>query len=81
MYVGLHQSTQGSINHPVPLDGVLARKTLRDDAYLEVASAVLRSDVAGVAAAIIDDLQLFGLEGRCESVSNQCSTFGSHGWT
>jgi hypothetical protein len=69
MNVGLHQRAERSIDHPVALDGSLARKSTRENSHLEVAAPIARSCVSSMAAAIVDDLELFGLERRLEPAS------------
>jgi hypothetical protein len=79
--VGLHQGPQRSIDHAVPFDGLLADESARTNAHLKVAAAVTGSGMAGVAAAIVDHVELVGLKGRLEASANQGDAFRGHGAT
>jgi hypothetical protein len=81
MNVRLHQRAKRSIDHPMALDGPLARKTTRENPYVEMAAAVTRSGVSDVAMAIVDDLELFRLELCFELASNQRYALSGHGAT
>jgi hypothetical protein len=81
MNVGLHQRAQGSIDHPMTIDGSLTCKATRENAHLEMAAAVARSGMSGVAAAIVDDLELLGLELGFELASYHRDALGGHGAT
>jgi hypothetical protein len=79
--VGLHQRAQSSIDHAMALDGSLARKAARKNAYLEMAAAVTGAGVPGMAAAVVDDIELLGVERGFELASYQRDALGRHGAT
>jgi hypothetical protein len=81
MNVGLHQRAERGIDHPMAFDGSLTRKATRKDAHLEMASAVARSGVASMAAAIVDNVELLGVELRLKLASYQRDALGGHGAT
>src|SRR5688572_16178779 len=79
--VGLHQRAQSSIDHAMALDGALAGKATRENAHLEMPAAVARPRVSDMATAVVDDLELFGVELRFELASDQRDALGGHGAT
>lgn len=81
MNIGLHQRTEGSIDHPVALNGSLACKATREDAHLKMPSAVARPRMPRMAVAIVHDVELLGFERRFESTPNQRDALYGQGAT
>jgi hypothetical protein len=70
MYVGLHQRTERSIDHPVSLDGSLPGEMMRSNADVEMTATIARTGMAGMTTAVVDDFELIGLERGLETPAN-----------
>jgi hypothetical protein len=81
MNVGLHQRAERSIDHPMALDGSLARKATRENPNLKMPAPIARSCMSSMATAIVYYLELLGVELRLEPASYQLDALGRHGAT
>jgi hypothetical protein len=70
MYVGLHQRTERSIDHPMALNRSLACKVARKNAHLKMPPAVACPGMPHMAMTIVHDLELLGFERCFESTAN-----------
>jgi hypothetical protein len=64
VYIRLHERAERSIYHPVSLQSLRPCEAVGHNSDLEVAPAVLRTCVACVPMAIVDDVERKWLEGR-----------------
>src|SRR5688572_20626986 len=79
MNVGLHQRAERSIDHPMALDGPFAGEMPRANPHVEVAATVARTGMARMATAVVDDLELIGLERGLEAPADQRDALGALG--
>ena len=76
MDVGTHLLGEGSIDEALALDEAFPLEAIRDDENAEVSTPGLRARVPGVEMALVDDLDVHGIEKLAKARRDASSAIG-----